>query len=79
MDEQCQAIVLEVTLVVIVMRKVQDPHIKKKEDEPNWLKLSRQLDEQYEKSRSKPMLLTREEVAAQMEARYGPNIAKKKK
>lgn len=70
---------MEVILVVIVMRKDQDPHIKKKEDEPNWLKLSRKLDEQYEKSRTKPLLLTREEIAAQLEERYGPNIAKKKK
>lgn len=61
------------------MRKDQDLQTVKKDDEPNWLKLSRQLDEQYEKSRTKPMLLTREEVAAQMEERYGPNIAKQKK
>jgi len=61
------------------MTKEQDPHIVNKEDEPNWLKLSRQLDEQYEKSRTKPLLLTREEIAAQLEERYGPNIAKKKK
>ena len=60
------------------MNNDNDPQIEKKDDEPNWLKLSRSLDEQYEKSRKVPLQLTREEILKQMEARYGPRIPIKK-
>ena len=56
----------------------QDQKREQKEDEPNWLKLSRSLGEQYAKSRPKPLNLTHEEMMAQMAARYKPFQKKEK-
>lgn len=51
-----------------------DPKLEQKKttkEEPNCLKLSRSLEEQYAKSRKQPLNLSREEQMAELRARYG--------
>ena len=55
-----------------------NPNQEMRDDEPNWLKLSRKLEEQYAQSRKCPLKSSYEERMKMMEARYGKPIKVKK-